>query len=256
MPLSQDQILELQKLQKAVTQLENILKTSRNEEQRHRVSQDIRKYREKMQKISPDGMPDNLNTPVATPVAPAETGKKSGILDTFPIMKISPNSNDQEINFIGTLVNVLDLEFLPILGDSHIKLDFSHATERDSVVKHIENIRRNMKVLTETIEEYSAAEKQEFREQLGRMKNKQARIFIAEAYEVFKKFREFLEKLLGDMKEGGGVIMNLGEKVRFNPRFEKATILEGREVSEAVHEFLNFIREAMENINVPNLKSK
>ncbi|MCE9500224.1 MAG: hypothetical protein K8R21_06975, partial [Leptospira sp.] len=130
----------MQKLQKAVTQLENILKTSRNDEQRIRVSQDIRKYREKMQKISPDGMPDNLNVPVQpsqSALDSAKPGKRSGMLDSFPVMKISPNSNDQEINFIGTLVNVLDLEFLPVLGDSHIKLDFSHATERDSVVKHI-----------------------------------------------------------------------------------------------------------------------
>jgi len=263
MPLTQDQLLELQKLQKAVTQLESILKVSSNEEQRRRVSTDIKKYRDKMQQISPEGMPDDVHiasaassTKPPTDAAKTATPKGKGILDSFPIMKISPSSNDTEINFIGTLVNVLDIEYLPILSDTHLKLDYSHATERDAVVKHMENMRRNLKVLTETIEEYAQAEKQEFREQLGRMKNKQSRIFISEAYDVFKKFKEFMEKLDKDMKEGGGVVMNIGEKIRFNNRFEKATLLEGKEISEAMKDFLNFTKEATEAINVPNMKSK
>lgn len=161
MPLSQEQLLELQKLQKAVTQLESILKVSGNEEQRRRITSDIKKYRERMQQISPEGMPDEVHLGATqsstsakniTDSVKSNTPKGKGILDSFPVMKISPSSNDTEINFIGTLINAMDIEYLPILNDTHIKLDYSHATERDAVVKHMENIRRNLKVLTETIE--------------------------------------------------------------------------------------------------------
>ena len=42
----------------------------------------------------------------------------------------------------------METEYVPpVLGDSHTKFDFSHATERDTVIKHLENIRRTMKSL-------------------------------------------------------------------------------------------------------------
>ena len=111
-----------------------------------------------------------------------------------------------------------------------------------------------MKVLTETIEEFAGAEKQEFREQLGRMKNKQSRIFISEAYDVFKKTREFLEAVNKDIRDGSSVIMNIEEPIKFNPRFEKASLLEGKSIPSALADFQTFTKEAMDLINLPNLK--
>ena len=261
MAITNDQMAEIQKLQKAIEQLEKIQKLSTNPEQKARVGKDIFQYKEKLKSLSPEGThisvaksstsPTTQAAPVAKPIAAANS---SSILSQFTVMKISPNSNENEINLIGTLLNVLDTEFIPVLMDAHIKFDFSHGAERDGVIKHMENIRRNIKVLTETIEEHAQAEKQEFREQLGRMKNKQARIFITEAYDVFKRFREFLDKIQGELDEGGGIIMNMEEPVKFNSRFEKATILEGKSIQESITIFRKFITEALENIHIPNIK--
>lgn len=255
MAITQEQILELQRHQKMIHQLEKILRLSKNDEQKYRVSRDLDKYKNRMREISPDGIPDNLETAAEQIRMFRENPEAAGrILAKFPIMKISPNSNDSEVNQIGTWINVLDREYLPILNETHIRFDFSHGNEKDGVVKHMENIRRNIKVLTETIEEYQAAEKQEFREQLSRMKNKQTRIFIAEAFEMFQKFNEFLAKVLGEYKAGGGVIMNIEDRIAFNPRFEKATELEGKTIPEALEEFREFTAEVLDRINVPNIK--
>ena len=148
----------------------------------------------------------------------------------------------------------MENEYLPILGESHIKLDFSHATERDNVFKYMENIRRNMKVLSETIEEFALADKQDFKEQLGRMKNKQSRIFISEAGDLFKNYRDFLQKLVIDMDAGGTVVVNSDEKIHFNPKFERATTLEGVEVKDAIKQFYNFTKAALSNVNLPSMK--
>jgi hypothetical protein len=256
MPLSHEQIVEISRLQGMIRNLEKIQRQSKDEYQSIRVSKDLEKFNRRLLEISPDGIPDNIEATVAASKALKDNDPnvKHKIVAQFPIMKISPNSHDREINQIGTLVNVMELEFLPVLGDTHIKFDFAHQGERDTLFKHMENLRRNMKVLMETIEEYAAAEKQEFREQLGRMKNKQSRIFISESYDLFKKVREFLEAVNKDIREGSSVVMNIEEPIVFNPRFEKSTLLEGKSIPDALMDFQNFTRECMEVINLPNLK--
>jgi hypothetical protein len=261
MALSADQIVELQKLQRLLSLLDRTLAAAKNDEQKKRVSKDIQKYKARILAISPDGIPDNIHNAVtpksysSSPQSQAEQiNTNSNVLSNIAIMKISPHSHDAEINLIATLINVMETEYIPILGDSHTKFDFSHATERDTVIKHLENIRRTMKVLTETIEEYALSEKQDFKEQLGRMKNKQSRIFISEAGELFKAFRDFLEKVEADMETGGVVVMNLGDKIHFNSRFERATILEGKDVGYCLRQFLEFTRAAIESVNIPTFK--
>ena len=86
------------------------------------------------------------------------------------------------------------------------------------------------------------------------MKNKQSRIFISEAGELFKAFRDFLEKVEADMETGGVVVMNLGEKIHFNSRFERATLLEGKDVGYCLRQFMEFTRAAMDSINIPTFK--
>jgi hypothetical protein len=271
MALSNEQILELQKLQTILSQLEKILQVSQNPEQRKRVTKDIQKYKTKILSISPDGIPDNIHMVYVEKETPKQNVTQSNtstsqkpekdvplgyltrdkVLSNMVVMKISPHSHDQEINFIATLITVMESEYAPILGDSHIKFDFSHINERDNILKHIENIHRTMKVLTETIEEYALSDKQDFKEQLGRMKNKQSRIFIAEAGDLFKSFKDFVSTIIKSVEEGVGIIMNLEDRIHFNSRFERATILEGKLIPDALKQFLEFTYAALDNINVP-----
>ncbi|MDZ4727874.1 MAG: hypothetical protein SH817_17080 [Leptospira sp.] len=257
MPLSPEDIQELTKLQKMIRNLEKIERSAKDDTQKERVAFDIERYRRRMQEVSPEGIPENLEQTMQNAKLRASdpSNVKNKVISQYPVMKISPNSNDTEINQIGTLINIMDLEYIPIVGDAHIKFDYSHATERDSVLKYMENLRRNIKILVETIEEYAAADKQEFREQLSRMKNKQSRIFIAESFETLTKFQEFLRSVNDEIKEGNNVIMNMDEPIKFNPRFEKATMLEGKSIMEGLREFQQFVDESCELIKLPSFRS-
>lgn len=260
--LSNDQILELQKLQRLMSLLQKTHTDSKNDDQKKRVAKDIQKYKSKILLISPEGIPQNINS-FQIPSSggnnfdsPNDIAAKEKInpLANLAIMKISPHSHDNEINYIGTLINILETEYIPLLGDSHAKLDFSHAAERDTLMKTVENLRRNIKVLTETIEEYALSEKQDFKEQLGRMKNKQSRIFISEAGEVFKAFKDFLFKVMDSIDTGVIVVMNLNEKLHFNPKYENATLFEGKEVHFALRQFYEFTEAALGTIHMPTMK--
>ena len=128
-----------------------------------------------------------------------------------------------------------------------LSLGFHLYPEKSLFLFYKENPKENTK-------EYALSEKQDFKEQLGRMKNKQSRIFISEAGDMFKVFKEFLEKVQNDMEDGGVVVMNLGDKIHFNSRFERATLLEGKDIGYALRQFLEFTKAALQSISVPTLK--
>ena len=108
----------------------------------------------------------------------------------------------------------------------------------------------------ETIEEYANADKQDFREQLLKMKNKQSRVFMYEVNDNLKKMREFLQKLVKDIDFSGNVIMNKGQILRFNSRYEDATALEGRILDEGIREFFIYVEQVIEKLNLPEMKIK
>lgn len=263
MALSAEQISELKKYQKMLSQLEKILSVSNNEDQKKRVSKDIEKFKSKILIISPSGIPDAIQSFNRSEIRESSDEEVSdkinikvyksvqSIFDNLVVMRISPHSTDPEINFISTIISLLEVEYIPVLGDSHIKFDFSHINERNAVVKQFENIKRTTKVLIETIEEYANSDKQEFKEQMGRMKNKQSRVFISEASELFKSIKTFIDKILEDLSKGENIINNISETIKFNPKTESGTILQGKQIRESLESMSAFLEIALSNISVP-----
>ncbi len=274
--MSPEQRDEAERALRYLKQMEGIIRTSPNAEQRARVSREILKYREKLSGLAPGkdfsksnadqiraelgleaGAASGAQGAVAAQAQSAAGGRATAgysILQKFPVQKGSPNSSDPDVNFLSTVWTVINVEYWPAISEQHCKLDFSHSSERDGMRAQLENISRNLKVLLETIEEYSGAEKQDFREQLLKMKNRQTRAFIFDSNEALKKLREFLEKLCDDVQSRGGVVMNKAEPLRFNARFEKATVLEGVSVADGLIEFHQFVAEAIQHLNLPQLK--
>lgn len=257
MPLSSEQITELKKYQKILNQLDKIQSVSNNEEQKKRVVKDIQKYKAKVLVISPSGIPDTIQSIYTTDSRKEDSnskGKKNNtqsLFDNLVIMRLCPHSTDQEINLLSTLINLFETEYLPVISDAHIKFDFSTLNERNTVVKLFENIKRTVKVLIETIEEYASTDKQEFKEQMGRMKNKQSRVFISEASEFFKSMKAFIDKTLYDISQGENIINNIDEVIRFNAKTESATILQGKKIKDALSEISTFLETALSNISIP-----
>jgi len=264
--LSSSQKIEADKLIKYIKQMEGIIRTSPNKEQVERVKKEIRKYRDKLGALVP-GLNVELNsdqiraelkmqdmeaTPQPAARTPAPTA--SDMLSKFPIQKASPHSSDNDVNFVATVLTIVQKEYWPAISEQHCKLDFSNSAERDTIRNQLDNSMRNLKVLAETIEEYSMAEKQDFREQLLKMKNKQTRIFLYETNQTLKKIRDFLKKLMSDVKSGGNSIINKTDVLKFNPKFEEATVLEGAPIVEALVQFEMYASQAVERINLPELK--
>ncbi len=260
MALTAEQISELKKYQKMLIQLEKINSISNYPDQKERVSRDIIKYKAKILSISPNGIPDTIQSFGRADSSSSEDDgsfpkKKNiqiqSIFDNLVVMRLCPHSTDQEINFLSTIINMLEVEFMPVISDSHIKFDFSHISERNNIQKQFESLKRTMKVLIETVEEYATTDKQEFKEQMGRMKNKQSRVFLSEASELFKNFKVFIDSTLLDLSKGENIINNIEEVIKFNPKTEHGTILSGKSITESLEAIGAFLDIALSNISVP-----
>ncbi|MCB1316089.1 MAG: hypothetical protein KDK27_09060, partial [Leptospiraceae bacterium] len=221
--LSPDKKVEVEKALKYIKNMESIVRTSPNPEQKARVQKEISKYRERIGALVPgydtgrkpvEQMMEELGISGAGGgggTATASTGSANGeysVLGKYEIEKASRNSTDPDVNFLATVLSLIQREYWPVLSDVHCKLDFSHSSERDTLRQQLENVLRNLKVLCETIEEYANAEKQDFREQLLKMKNRQSRSFIYESNEILKKLQEFMGRVASSIEESGSVCTN------------------------------------------------
>lgn len=272
---------EVEKILKYLKNMEGIVRTSPNADQKARVQKQLGQQRARLAQIVPGLDATRMNStqilaeldmgggaPGAAPpgaagdAAPARTPPSAmqsategrSVLGKYTIEKASPNSSDPDVNFLVAVYNLIQREYWPAIAEQHCQMDFSHAAERDGLRNQMENVLRNMKVLLETIEEYASAEQQDFREQLLKMKNRQTRAFIFDANEMLRKIREFMAPLLDDIRSNGGVITNKTETLRFDSRFEDATVLEGCSVVDGVQEFAQFVDEAIQHLNLPTLK--
>ncbi len=261
---SRTQLDEIEKLLKYIKQMEGIIRTSPNKEQVERVKKEIQKHKDKLSSIVPGIKGNQTADDIRAALGFTTLSENEGpgafipagadILAKFPVQKASPHSSDAEVNFVSTILTTIQKEYWPAISDLHCKMDFSHTAERDLLRTQLDNALRNLKVLAETIEEYSQAEKQDFRDQLLKMKNKQTRIFLYETNQILKKIRDFLRDLIQDIKNGGNPILNKNDAIHFNSRFEEATALEGVRVGDALIEFDMYATQAVERINLPELK--
>lgn len=289
-----DKRAEIEKLKDYMMKMEAIIRTSPNPGQVDRVKKEYRRYAQKMSELVPgfDPAKHDLNQIGAAPPAapqgrtgpshrtsqastassnpeparPSRTGASpasggarpsSGgytIFDKYPVEKASPNSSDPDVNMTASVLRVIQREYWPALSDQYCRLDFSNGAERDGIRMKLDNVLRNLKVLTETIEEYAMAEKQDFREQLLKMKNRQSRVFMLETNEYLKELILFLKKLVGDVQTNGGIILNKEELLRFDGRYYDAKALEGRRLAEAIKEFHLYLSEAVERLRIPDIR--
>ncbi|MCB1175356.1 MAG: hypothetical protein KDK39_17410 [Leptospiraceae bacterium] len=263
------------KLLDFIQKMEGIVRTTSSAEQRSRVQKDIQRYRGKINELVTDQDVSRMNAqqirtllegssadaPVSTSThgSTARAGANASgsaleIADKIQIEAASPNCTDSEINMLHSMLHAIQVEYWPAMSDRHCQLDFSHSAERDGLRLNIDNAVRHLEVVTETIEEYATAENQDFREQLLKMKNRQTRTFIYETNEALKKLKAFLEKLAVDIQNRGGIISNKEDVLKFDERYENATMLNGYRVQEAILEMRQLVSEIITRLNLPNIK--
>ena len=260
MELTNEQKEEVIRLDKLRKQYEGLIKTSRNADQLHRSKIDLKKIYDRLQELCPDGVPASLsgggNLTGSSPRNVNDRLVDYEILSEFKVGRITPNCDDDEINLLGMIMKIWEEEFIPALLDSHTKLDFSFSSERDSHYSILENLKRQQKLLINSIEDYSAASREDLKAQLREMKQRHARHLMHESAVFLKKVIQFWKTVKDDIQHGGMGCTNKNEEILFDRKFETATYLNHRTVERAISMAVTFLTEALEVLNLPELPVK
>jgi hypothetical protein len=88
---------------------------------------------------------------------------------------------------------------------------------------------------------------------LTQMRIKQARIFLFELNEFFKAAKALLTSLISDAEFGGTMVLNPEDKIEY-AQYEEIHFFEGKTVLEALKYMKDFLGEALQVINVPEIK--
>ena len=253
MALTEDQKQEVLKLQKVLKQYEGILRTSRNPEQISRTKKEIKKIQDQIEMIAPGGLSEDILASSRSNLPPQPSYV---VLKDFPIQRASPKSDDEDVNLLYTVLLAWENEFLPAQSDSHTKLDFSLGAERDSHYTILENCKRHLKSLVDTIESYHQTNREDLKAQLRDMKQRYTRHFLQEGYQFLKKMRDFWKKVEDDIRENGMRCLSKDETIVFDKRFEQATYFQGKKVREMVRITNIFLDEAIAALNIPEINFK
>lgn len=251
MALTEAQKQEILKLQKILKQYEGILRTSRDPEQISRAKKEIKKIQDQIELIAPGGISEEE---LSTHQEQKKENKSYLVLKDFPIQKASPFCDDPEVNLLNTALLVWEKEFVPAQGDLHTKLDFSWSQERDSHYAILENCKRHLKSLTDTLESYQKATREDLKMQLRDMRQRYTRHFLQEGGQFLRKLRDFWRKVQADIKENGTRCLNKDDTIYFDRKLEQATYFHNKKVREMVDITVTFLEEVLQELNIPELK--
>jgi hypothetical protein len=253
---------ELKTLNRTIRQFESVYKSTRDPSQRDRVTKELKKlktYRDKLQSfhefdanaIEEPASGDEWEGLTYLKTILERAGKKSknkkeSYDDSF---------GDRELYYLFLYLNFFEEDFLTILSETKLKLDFKHSLERDSFYHRFENLRRLFENLHEdssTVDLYSG-QKQE--EDMRKRSFKKKRNVIVEADKFMRSVVRFSAALVTDIEAGGLICLNAEDTLHFD-RLEGKRFFEGKEVHEALRELNRFAREVIDFLNVPQIENR
>ena len=243
---------------KSIKILEGVLKTSIDRAQKIRVKNDISKLRIKLREMYPDANLKELENAVISNMMTISNNKRKKTLNDYEflcnidIIDVSPYIEDREINEASSILKYFEDRIWGILSDQHTKLDFSNSSERDALSRKIDECNRTFKAFCLTLEDIKKAKPGEYLTQLIMIRIRQGRLLLFDIHSFYKSANEFISDLIQNSIEGGTMILNPDERVEYAD-FEQFKTFENWILLDALKETQDFINEALEAINVPEI---
>ncbi|MBN2353959.1 MAG: hypothetical protein JXD23_15405 [Spirochaetales bacterium] len=240
---------ELKHINNAIKKYEIVLKTTKDSYQKQRVRKELAKlkdYREKFEHVYSilDDESDDID---------------SSEFDGFPFLSQHLNLDeetavhDREVNGILSILSFFGHEFLTVMTEKKMKLDFKFALERDGfyhlyqdLMKRIHDFEDEIKVINEGKYTDTA---------LTDIKNRRLRkrrVLIIETDKLFRRCLHFTGEILKDIEKSGVACRNPDEILRFD-ELEGLHFLEGRTVHEALSVLDEFAGEVLSYFNLPEI---
>ncbi len=244
---------ELKRLNKLIRQFESVRKSTTDPFQEERVSKQLKKlkaYKEKVETfhvINKDEVNEILeydefqNFPFLKGFVERDEGEKE--IRQF---------DDREVFHLSLYLSFFEREFLALLSEIKLKLDFKHSMERDSFYHRFEKIRRQLydfKDDTLALGQYEGKHEEDMHKRSFKLK----RNLTLEADRFFRHLIKFTSELIKDIERKGLKCLNSQEKIQFD-KIEESSYIAGILVAQALIELNTFSKELVSYLNVPQIE--
>lgn len=253
---------ELKRINRLIRQFESVFKSTKDPVQRDRVTGELRKLKTYKQKLESFHEFDPVEL---------EESEPTDALAAFPYLKLVIDAGarkgsavadvleedylDKEVYHLALYLAYFESEFLALLSEMRLKLDFKYSLERDSFYHRFENLRRlllDIREDTSRLEEYLG---QKHEEEMRLRSFKKNRNVIMESDKLFRDLIHFAGSLTEDIAAAGSVCLNAIDVLRFD-KIHGHRALDGLPVAKALAELHSFAREVVEFLNVPQIDSQ
>lgn len=246
---------ELKRLNLAIRQFESVFKTTKDPAQRERVGRELaqlRKYRDKLESFHEIDPTEVEETPTVDETEGlaylkrilAVGGAGSESLEADP---------DREIRHLVLYLHFFEKEFLVLLSETKLKLDFKHSLERDSYYHRFESLRRLFDDLRDDAARMDEYFTQRHEEDMRKRSFKKKHNVVLETDKFFRSLIDFTGFLTDDIRAGGSTCLNAGDNLHFT-RMEGQRYLAGFTVAKALAQLAEFSQEVVSYLNVPQIE--
>jgi hypothetical protein len=233
-------------------QLEGVYRTSTNPSQRSRVLKEINDVKKSIKSLQTLlSIQEEYGLVEAPQELPPE--EQFTILNFIKISRHSDIVKDIEMDAVTSYTDFFERNYLPILSEYYIKLDYSHSLKRDTFYPRFMEIKKLLKeydyeLEIQNREEYNTIAL--FKDKSIVHKMRQRYLLTLDKY--FKDLRNFVKLLIDDHRKGGNIVLHPYQEIVMN-EFEEDRRLDGYTVYEALEEMYVFFDEFIRFLGMPNI---
>ena len=261
---------EVKRLNKLIRQYESVHRTTPDPGQKVRVERqlnELRSYREKILSVNVIREQDLEDKPQTTdplesaPVLKGLVEKNRAAAPADVVRSYAPTGGSattiqQEMFHLALYLAYFEKEFLPLLTEKQLKLDFKYSLERDSFYNRYEAIRRKLASYgEENLRLREGLVNREMELEVRKRMVKLTRHIQAEAARFFGTLARFCQELEEDVHGDMVKFLNCNGVIHFDA-IEGTRMLQGRTVGGALGELRQLAAEAVSYLNVPEIDTQ
>jgi hypothetical protein len=245
---------ELRKLNRLIHQYETVYRTTADADQRDRAGRELKELKSYRDKILAVNVIDRGK--LAEQTAPSDALADFPVLSRLVAGDTEVWEGDQEVRHIALYLGHFEREFLPILTETRLKLDFKHSLERDGFYRRFQEVQRR---LDDWHDAHRRLDNGGFNRDLE--SEVRTRIFklernlAVEACRLFRAVQRFAGVLVDDAHGDGVKCLNGNEPVEFD-RIEGERLLAGMPVTDALQTLESFAEEVAAYLRVPDVEGQ
>jgi hypothetical protein len=244
---------EMEQRTRILKQLEGVYRTSTSVTQRRRVLKEIQEIKRVIKDLQKRFESAGMNPD--TEGGDDMRGTGLSILGRIPVRPFRTGSKDREMDTVVSYMKFFENNYLPILSDYYIKLDYSHSGKRDTFYPGFMEAMHLLKQYEYEKDSASDNERQYDWLTLARdktivRKGRQRYLFGLDSY--FKDLRSFIKLLVDDSRTEGAILLNPEDRIDLG-EFEENRTLNNYTVEEAIQEIYAFVEEFIGFLAMPEL---